>query len=227
MFTLCQVKDLQTLLSAIGCEGFTAIYTGLQDETSPNRAKKNNQRYLRPDICLVPTGCCDPLAPGDLPIGSANCPEGRDDSKLNEDANTHKHLSTGTLYTWTEVVIQVEHRTSEDHLSGPRFEPGDVPPADSSGLDEQSRDKIEGHATEIFRHQHRCFVFVISIYGDQARFLRFDRSGVIVSDAFDYRTSTHIMGEFIYRLFKTGTAADRGHDPTAVLASEADTEFFR
>ena len=134
-------------------------------------------------------------------------------------------FSARMSWAWAELVVEVKQQSSGSHPFGQ----GNGRSATLlDGVHHQrSRGQLIEYASEILRRQHRCFVFVISIYGDQARFLRFDRSGVIVSDAFNYRTSTHIMGEFIYRLFKTGTAADRGHDPTAVLASEADTEFFR
>lgn len=45
-----------------------------------------------------------------------------------------------------------------------------------------------------------CFVFVVGIYGNTARIFRFDRSGVIISKAFEYVSSPHILAEFFWRL---------------------------
>ena len=45
-----------------------------------------------------------------------------------------------------------------------------------------------------------CFVFVLGVYGHSARIYRFDRSGVIVSKAFSYATSPHLLGDFLWRL---------------------------
>jgi hypothetical protein len=43
-------------------------------------------------------------------------------------------------------------------------------------------------------------VFVLGVYGHSARIYRFDRSGVIVSKAFSYATSPHLLGDFFWRL---------------------------
>ncbi|KAF7968049.1 hypothetical protein HWV62_32116 [Athelia sp. TMB] len=45
-----------------------------------------------------------------------------------------------------------------------------------------------------------CFVFVIGIYGSFARIFRFDRAGVIISNAFDYGSRAQILAEFFWRL---------------------------
>jgi hypothetical protein len=44
-----------------------------------------------------------------------------------------------------------------------------------------------------------CFSFVIGVYGHMARIYQFDRAGVIVSKVFDYTSSYHILGEFLWR----------------------------
>ena len=43
-------------------------------------------------------------------------------------------------------------------------------------------------------------MFVLGVYGHDARIYRFDRSGVIVSKAFNYISSPEYLGEFLWRL---------------------------
>jgi hypothetical protein len=45
-----------------------------------------------------------------------------------------------------------------------------------------------------------CFVFVLGVYNHNARIYCFDRSGVIVSKAFRYTPSPHLLGYFLWRL---------------------------
>jgi hypothetical protein len=44
-----------------------------------------------------------------------------------------------------------------------------------------------------------CFSFVIGVYGHMAQIYQFDCAGVIVSKVFDYTSSYHILGEFLWR----------------------------
>ena len=73
--------------------------------------------------------------------------------------------------------------------------------------------------------QFRHFSFSIVIHEDQARFLRWDPSGTVVTAAFNHRTNPRLMAEFLWR-FDHLSPKQRGHDVSiqpANLASEVDT----
>ena len=59
-----------------------------------------------------------------------------------------------------------------------------------------------------------------------ARLIRFDRSGAVVSEEFDYVAHPEVIGTFLFQLSSTGRA-DRGHDPMLSLASETEATTFR
>ncbi|KAI0329758.1 hypothetical protein GY45DRAFT_1304104 [Cubamyces sp. BRFM 1775] len=82
------------------------------------------------------------------------------------------------------------------------------------------------YARECFNHQHRLFLFMISIDGRLARFIRADRSEHLISAAFDYLRNPTPLWCFIYAFSKM-QAWQRGHDPTASLATIAEADLFR
>ncbi|KAJ8473117.1 hypothetical protein ONZ51_g8074 [Trametes cubensis] len=90
----------------------------------------------------------------------------------------------------------------------------------------QARGQLIQYSREVFNHQHRVFVYSISIQRNQARFLRADRNGMLASEQFDYLQNPQPLWRFLY-LFAKMSASQRGHDPSALLASEDETELFR
>ncbi|CDO74698.1 hypothetical protein BN946_scf184847.g6 [Trametes cinnabarina] len=79
---------------------------------------------------------------------------------------------------------------------------------------------------EVFARQQRIFLFTISFSGSMARLHRWDRSGCVVSQAFDVRERPDILAEFLWR-FSRLSAAGRGHDNTVRPASPAEESLFR
>lgn len=82
------------------------------------------------------------------------------------------------------------------------------------------------YVTEIFARQYRVKLFTVSMSGSYARFLRWDRSGCIVSEAFDIREHPEVLCEFLWRFSQT-TSEVRGHDPTICAALPQEEELFR
>ncbi len=81
------------------------------------------------------------------------------------------------------------------------------------------RGQIIHYAAEQMAVQHRVSLFTISITGRTARFIRWDRSGAIVTEAFNYVDSPHLLAEFLIR-FSRLNAAQRGFDTTVVPADQ-------
>ncbi|KAL7279685.1 hypothetical protein ACG7TL_006092 [Trametes sanguinea] len=82
------------------------------------------------------------------------------------------------------------------------------------------------YATEVLARQHRLFLFSISLHGSIARFFRWDRSGCLVSEAFDIRQQPHLLTDFLWR-FSQLPDAKRGLDATVQLASPHQEALFR
>ena len=82
------------------------------------------------------------------------------------------------------------------------------------------------YVTEVFARQYRVKFFTISMSGSRARFLRWDRSGCIVSESFDVRDNPEVLCEFLWRFSQT-TSEVRGHDQTVVVALPQEEVLFR
>ena len=82
------------------------------------------------------------------------------------------------------------------------------------------------YAAEAFDRQHRIFYFSLFIVGTKARFIRWDRSGAIVSRAFDYKSSPEILCKFLWR-FGLADARQRGYDSSAFIATREEEDLFK
>ncbi|KAL0959983.1 hypothetical protein HGRIS_011640 [Hohenbuehelia grisea] len=83
------------------------------------------------------------------------------------------------------------------------------------------REQLISYATKIMTRQHRTHLFTLLILDQEARFIRWDRAGAIVSEAFNYTRNSQPLVDFFWRL---GTHWDSlgGLDPTVRLADAAE-----
>ncbi|KAI0076496.1 hypothetical protein K474DRAFT_1224555 [Panus rudis PR-1116 ss-1] len=95
---------------------------------------------------------------------------------------------------------------------------------DGKSLD--TREQIEDYASSTMSTQQRCFCFMIEICGEYVRFLRFDRAGCVVSEAFSFRKNPQLLCAFFLRL-STLSSEKRGHDPTVKRASTEQYEGLK
>lgn len=82
------------------------------------------------------------------------------------------------------------------------------------------------HAGAQWCRHFRAFSFTIILLNRHARFVRWDRSGAIVTERFDYVSDPRLLGEFLWR-FAHMNDDERGFDPTATRASRAEVKLFR
>lgn len=87
----------------------------------------------------------------------------------------------------------------------------------------KTRAQIIGYATRIQRNQHRVYVPMIFIQKDYARLMLWDRSGVIVSKAFQYTVWPKALLDFVYCIAKGGRTT-QGYDGSTSLATTGDIE---
>ncbi|KAF8174239.1 hypothetical protein BJ912DRAFT_61765 [Pholiota molesta] len=81
------------------------------------------------------------------------------------------------------------------------------------------------YVTEVCARQHRNFLFSVFITPTIARFLRWDRSGVVVSASFNYRTKPETLCDFLWRLGNM-THEQRGADISVTTASKDEEKIF-
>nr|VWP01171.1 N/A [Ganoderma boninense] len=81
------------------------------------------------------------------------------------------------------------------------------------------------YATEILARQHRQFLYSISLCGPMARFIRWDRAGAIVTEAFDIHRFPEHLCNFVW-LFALMSDGQRGYDLTVELASRDEEKIF-
>jgi hypothetical protein len=87
--------------------------------------------------------------------------------------------------------------------------------------------QITMHASQIMSQQFRTFCYTLFIFGKHVRIMRWDRSGCIITRAFDYTTSTGslYLCTFLWR-YNHASLAQRGFDLSHVDASpEEEVEF--
>ncbi|GJE92070.1 hypothetical protein PsYK624_082230 [Phanerochaete sordida] len=88
-----------------------------------------------------------------------------------------------------------------------------------------ARGRILRSTQALFARQHRTFLFSLVLAGTRARFLLLDRSGVLISESFDYVHSPDVLAGFLWR-FAHMDAAARGLDASAVLATRHEAALF-
>lgn len=156
-------------------------------------------RKLRPDVIIYPTN-----------------KEAMDAYKIQKTDDADGESLARVRWAWACVPIELKSTASKAPFAkanSKHFFTG-------GQLGRLARGQIADYAAMILNHQHRVFCFMIVITGVEARLLRWDRAGAVVTNAFDLTDSEQVkpMYRFLYRLSKM-TAEQRGYDPTVVPAS--------
>ncbi|CAL1712630.1 unnamed protein product [Somion occarium] len=131
-------------------------------------------------------------------------------------------LANMARVAWTEVVAFLEAKVSVDIFGMKPSRPFLPSSVDATIM----RGQIAEYAAEILLQQHRTHVFMIFVYQDTARLVRFDRAGAIVSDFFNLVTEPMKLLNFVFRLGRM-SRSERGFDDNVVLASGAEVELMK
>ncbi|EJF67468.1 hypothetical protein DICSQDRAFT_142985 [Dichomitus squalens LYAD-421 SS1] len=191
---------LNDCLRVVGWAGYETLTTDRLPDISMSSSSDNLSTALRPDMGIYPM------------------------EHICATSQEHSSLDTRVAWAWAEVLIEVKFDPKAAPFSS-RHTPRSafLPTGRERCL---NRGQLVEYATEIFNRQHRQSLFMIHFTYDCARFLRFDRSGAVVSEEFDYIACPQLIGSFLSRLSRMGRA-ERGYDPTATLASEEQATTFR
>ncbi|KAI0079090.1 hypothetical protein K474DRAFT_1592718, partial [Panus rudis PR-1116 ss-1] len=86
-------------------------------------------------------------------------------------------------------------------------------------------ERLSTYLSAQFSRQHRMFTFALCVFGRYTRFLRVDRSGIVVSEAFNYIANPRILAEFLWR-YNHLSASKRGFDPYSQPASLSERRML-
>ncbi|KAI0641668.1 hypothetical protein C8Q79DRAFT_918903 [Trametes meyenii] len=115
---------------------------------------------------------------------------------------------------WVDQLVSVEfkrHETDKDP-----FDDRDEERTDADSIERKKvRGQVITYAELVFRVQHRTALFMLLVIGRRFRFLRWDRSGAIVTRAVDYVANPEVLCEFLWRMSLQSKEA-LGIDPSAV-----------
>ncbi|THH29067.1 hypothetical protein EUX98_g5121 [Antrodiella citrinella] len=134
-------------------------------------------------------------------------------------------------WIWDPVLLWMElkREASSDPFRVDEPDPNDTDPDRSLFKNTDAAQKTTGqlasYAAAQLARQQRTFMFSLLICGDQVRFIRWDRSGAIVSTSFSYRDNPIHLAEFFWR-FGELTDVQRGFDHTAQQVSEVQKKLL-
>jgi hypothetical protein len=89
-------------------------------------------------------------------------------------------------------------------------------------IDYRTCGQLIAYAAALHRFQFRVFSFSIVLFDDTARFFRWDCSGVVYTEPFEWADGTPLF-EFLWR-FNHLSAVDRGYDTTVCPAEDDEAE---
>ncbi|KAI0641639.1 hypothetical protein C8Q79DRAFT_1014077 [Trametes meyenii] len=124
---------------------------------------------------------------------------------------------------WAHQLVSVEfkrHETDKDP-----FDDRDEEKTDADSIERKRvRGQVITYAEQIFRAQHRTALFMLLVIGRHFRFLRWDRSGAIVTRAVDYVSEPDVLCEYLWRMSWQSEEA-LGVDPSAVRLRLDDHDY--
>ncbi|KAH9835418.1 uncharacterized protein C8Q71DRAFT_119192 [Rhodofomes roseus] len=82
------------------------------------------------------------------------------------------------------------------------------------------------YAAKLFRRQHRLHLFTLFVFQGQARVIRWDRAGAIVSTPIDFKKEPSLLHQVIWR-YASMDQVGRGFDPTVVRATDDEVAAMR
>lgn len=213
------------------------LFDGLKEASGMSEAKVSaefvsRQRRLRllsmlTVLQIKAIDTVDGLTP-DLKLSeSPHCPDegDKDTSKSKVDAGFFRLtcVPTDGRPHWADQIVPVEfksHKTEND--------PYDDRSEDSPDADAIKRKEVRGqlidYAEEVFRYQHRTEVYMLLIMGQRFRFLRWDRSGTVVTPATNYYENPDVLCEMLWRMSLLDDT-QLGLDPTAIRIRPDMPEF--
>lgn len=168
------------------------------------------------------------LAPGFKLAESKNKPDMGEVSKQKIDASFFRGgrlpvNSSVDRPNWAEQAVSVEFK-SHDTKNDP-FDDRTDGKVDADALDRKKvRGQLITYAEKVFEYQHRTALFMLIVIGRRFRFIRWDRSGAIVTRAVDYFERPDLLCEMLWHMAHL-TDEQLGMDPTAIRIRPGDDDY--
>ena len=125
---------------------------------------------------------------------------------------------------WADQIIPIEFK--RDNVA---FDPFDDA-KENINTPTETRKKVRGqiisYAEFIFAVQQRISLFMFVVIGTKIRFVRWDRSGAVVTRAFNYVVNWRFLCEVLWRISRCSTT-QLGLDPTATRLYPGDDDYHR
>ncbi|KAF9644190.1 hypothetical protein BDM02DRAFT_3122282, partial [Thelephora ganbajun] len=133
------------------------------------------------------------------------------------------------------LFIEVRKDPDQDIFTDP---PKELPPSDrSSTIDTWSENENDGYRVSalgqnahyahlIQTRQFRTCVFSLTVSGSTARIMCWDRSGVLVTEAFDYKANPQTLVDFVWRFVRANPAQQGFDTKVRAVDSQGDRHSF-
>lgn len=129
---------------------------------------------------------------------------------------------------WAWIVSLVEIKASDDSRPFLNFSEKSTPlKMGTSEYGAGARAQMVSYAAEAQLRQHRTFFLTAFIHQRHVRFMRWDRTGALVSDPVDYIEDPEPLLRFFFYLALADKRMRWGYDSSAVLAEDQHVSRLR
>ncbi|KAI0739885.1 hypothetical protein C8Q80DRAFT_1200811 [Daedaleopsis nitida] len=131
---------------------------------------------------------------------------------------------------WIDQIIPVEFERYDSH--GTYLDPfhnstfGSNTTKEEPNRRKQGRGQVATYAEFVMAIQHRVAVFMLVVVGRYCRFVRWDRSGSVVTHLVDYYEQWEFFCDILWRI-STRSDVQLGCDPTAVRVLPGDEDYHK
>ncbi|TFY69131.1 hypothetical protein EVG20_g3283 [Dentipellis fragilis] len=211
-----------------------------------NTTTRSGNQYVykqKPDISVrrkmpfedqLPTSATsDALSSSDAVSSSDTIPPTTSESPSVVPQTEGEPSSESSPVHWTRMELCIECKT---HPQDPFADPSptrEIPDRDDYVFEKTSKEatkargQLISYAAAHMSTQFRCFCFSICIINEtDARLMRWDRSGVIVTERFNFTQEDSPLADFLWR-FNHLNGVQRGFDLSVTPASDEETRLAR
>ncbi|EJF59448.1 hypothetical protein DICSQDRAFT_172045 [Dichomitus squalens LYAD-421 SS1] len=146
--------------------------------------------------------------------------------KMKVDAAVYlaKDIPTDHHPHWADQIIPIEFK--RENVALDPFDDRKENFGTSTDTRKMVRGQIISYAEFIFAVQQRVALFMFVVIGQQIRFVRWDRSGALVTRSFNYVENWRSLCEILWRISNC-SVTDLGLDPTATQLYPDDADYQR